>query len=100
MKGARLFVFPSLYEGFGIPLLEAFASGVPVLTANNSSLTEVAGEAALYCQAEDVSDMSKQLERLWHDESLRQDLVARGYEQVKHFSWDTCARETLKYIRS
>lgn len=99
-QGARLFVFPSLYEGFGLPILEAFASGVPVLTASNSSLTEVAGRAALYCNAESVPDIAEKLEYLWRDEALRKNLVARGTEQLKHFSWEKCAKETLGYILS
>lgn len=99
-QGARLFAFPSLYEGFGLPLLEAFASGVPVLTADNSSLREVAGEAALYCQAEDVTDMTTQLTRLWEDETLRKELAAKGQARLQDFSWDKCAKETLNYILS
>jgi len=99
-QGARVFAFPSLYEGFGLPLLEAFASGVPVLTGNNSSLPEVAGAGALYCDARDVSDMAEKLERLWGDEALRQELVKQGNEQLKKFSWDTCAKETLDVILS
>lgn len=97
-QGARVFAFPSLYEGFGLPILEAFASNVPVVTAENSSLTEVAGDGALYCQAGDVADMTQQLGRVWQDEALRADLVNKGQIQLKHFSWDRCARETLDYI--
>lgn len=97
-QGARFFAFPSLYEGFGLPILEAFASGVPVLTADNSSLREVAGDGALYCQADDVADMVRQMERLWSDETLRVDLVAKGYQELKRFSWDTCAQKTLDVI--
>lgn len=97
-QGARLFAFPSLYEGFGLPILEAFASGVPVLTADNSSLREVAGDGALYCQAEEVEDIAQKLEQLWGDETLRRDLIAKSQEQIKQFSWDMCARETFEYI--
>ena len=99
-QGARLFAFPSLYEGFGLPILEAFASGTPVLTASNSSLREVAGRAALYADAESVHDIAEKLERLWSEEELRTELVARGTEQLKKFSWEKCARETLEYIQS
>ena len=97
-QGARLFVFPSLYEGFGLPILEAFASDIPVLTADNSSLREVAGQGALFCQAESVADMAEKLNRLWGDETLQQELVAKGKEQLKKFSWEKCAKETLDYI--
>lgn len=99
-QGARFFAFPSLYEGFGLPILEAFASGVPVLTADNSSLIEVAGKAALYCRAESTADIAEKLEYLWKDEALRKNLVARGTEQLKYFSWEKCATETLEYILS
>ncbi|MEK9151311.1 MAG: glycosyltransferase family 1 protein [Patescibacteria group bacterium] len=98
-QGARMFAFPSLYEGFGLPILEAFASGIPVLAASNSSLREVGGRAALYCHAESVPDIAEKLERLWDDEPLRKELVERGQKQLQHFSWDSCARETLKYIQ-
>lgn len=97
-QGARVFAFPSLYEGFGLPILEAFASQVPVLTADNSSLVEVAGDGALFCQAEDTSDIALKLGRLWNDETLRLDLIRKGNEQLKHFSWDKCARETIDCI--
>ena len=99
-QGARLFAFPSLYEGFGLPILEAFASGVPVLTADNSSLTEVAGAAALYCHAQNVDDIALKLERLWNDDTLRADLIRKGNKRLGQFSWDTCANETLGYILS
>jgi len=98
-QGARLFAFPSLYEGFGLPILDTLASGVPVLTADNSSLREVAGEGALYCQAEDVADIAEKLERLWSDVALQQALAVQGKEQLKKFSWEKCAEETLSYIR-
>jgi glycosyltransferase involved in cell wall biosynthesis len=98
-QGARLFVFPSLYEGFGLPILEAFASQVPVLTTSNSSLLEVAGKAALYANALSVIDIAEKLERLWSDETLRTELVRRGDEQLQKFSWEKCAQETLEYIQ-
>lgn len=99
-QGARVFAFPSLYEGFGLPLLEAFASGVPVLTGDNSSLREVGGDAALYSDVFSIDDIAEKLQHLWNDEALRQILITRGYTQLKNFSWDKCARETLEYIQS
>lgn len=99
-QGARLFAFPSLYEGFGIPILEAFASGLPVLTANNSSLPEVAGDAALYADAKNAEDIALKLTELWSNSELQKDLVTKGQEQLKKFSWDKCACETLEYIQS
>lgn len=97
-QGARLFAFPSLYEGFGLPILEAFASGVPVLTADNSSLPEVAGKAALYCQAEIVENIAEQLARLWGDTELQETLKKRAQEELERFSWEKCAQETLGVI--
>ncbi len=99
-QGARCFAFPSLYEGFGLPILEAFASGVPVLTADNSSLPEVAGDAALFTDAFNIHMIAAQLTRLWTDETLRQSLITKGTERLKTFSWDTCAQATLSLILS
>ncbi len=96
---AYVFVFPSLYEGFGIPLLEAFAAGVPVVTARNSSLLEVGGDAALYAEATDVHSIKEQIRRACEDRELRRKLIARGTERLTHFSWDTCAQQTLKVLR-
>ena len=76
--GALAFVFPSLYEGFGLPVLEAQSYGVPVLTANNSSLPEVAGDAALLVDPHDVDAIAEAMQRLATDEALRQELIRRG----------------------
>lgn len=97
-QGARCFAFPSLFEGFGIPILEAFASGTPVLTADNSSLPEVAGDAALYADAFDTGKIAEGLLQLWTDTTLRDTLRAKGTKRLEHFSWDTCAAQTLGYI--
>jgi glycosyltransferase involved in cell wall biosynthesis len=97
---AKMFIFPSLYEGFGIPVLEAMAAGVPVICSGNSSLPEVGGDAALYFDALNVSELASHIESLWKDESLCTAMVRRGYENIKKFSWDKCARETMEYILS
>lgn len=97
---ATMFVFPSLYEGFGIPVLEAMAAGVPVICSNNSSLPEVGGDAALYFDASDASALANHIESLWNDDILRQTVIAKGFENIKKFSWDKCAKETLEYIIS
>jgi glycosyltransferase involved in cell wall biosynthesis len=98
LSGAHLFAFPSLYEGFGLPVLEAMACGTPVLCSNVSSLPEVAGDAALLVDPLDVKSMAEAMNRLLQDEGLRSQLVERGYRQVRQFSWERCARETLAVL--
>lgn len=100
LTGARAFAFPSLYEGFGFPILEAQACGVPVLASNVSSLPEVAGDAALLVDPSDVDAMAEGLCRLVVDETLRGALVARGYANVERFSWARAAREVLEILES
>jgi glycosyltransferase involved in cell wall biosynthesis len=95
-SGARAFVFPSLYEGFGFPVLEAMACGTPVVCANTSSLPEVAGDAALLVDPTDTAALAGAIGRVLADEPLRASLVAKGLEQVKKFSWPRTAKETLK----
>lgn len=96
---ALIFVFPSLYEGFGIPVLEALASGLPTICARNSSLVEVGGEAVQYFETENVQDLCEKIASITDDISLREKLVVKGFERVKEFSWDKCARETLDWIK-
>jgi len=98
LSGARLFVFSSLYEGFGLPVLEAMACGTPVLCSNVSSLPEVAGDAALLVDPLDAKGMAEAMNHLLQDEGLRTQLVERGFWQVRQFSWDRCARETLAVL--
>jgi glycosyltransferase involved in cell wall biosynthesis len=100
MRGAEIFCFPSLYEGFGIPILEAFAAHVPVVCARNSSLPEVAGEAALYFEGKNAPELAQKIKNILEDENLRKNLVQKGIEQMKKFSWEKCARETLEYLKS
>jgi glycosyltransferase involved in cell wall biosynthesis len=96
--GARCFCFPSLFEGFGLPLLEAQHYGVPVMAANNSALPEIAGDAALLVDPLDVEAIAQAMLRLSQDEALRQRLIAAGYENLKRFSWEKAARETLAVL--
>jgi glycosyltransferase involved in cell wall biosynthesis len=91
--GAALTAFPSLYEGFGLPILESMACGTPVVTANVSSLPEVAGEAALLIDPYDVPALTDAFRRLMTDDAFCSDLIQRGYEQVKQFSWAKAARQ-------
>ncbi len=92
---AKVFVFPSLYEGFGLPPLEAMAHGTPVLTSNTSSIPEVVGNAAVMVNPENVFEMMRALQRVLLDPSLREKLRQRGYEQVTKFSWDASAAKVL-----
>lgn len=98
MAGAQFFCFPSLFEGFGLPVLEAQQYGTPVMTANNSSLPEIAGDAALLVDPNDVNAIAQAMLTLSRDEQLRQRLIAAGYENVKRFSWEKAAKETLAVL--
>ena len=98
-SAADLFAFPSLYEGFGLPVLEAMTCGCPVVTADNSSLPEVAGEAALLVDARDVPAIASAMRRVLEDDALRQAMVARGFAQATRFSWEACARRTLEVYK-
>ena len=92
---ADLFVLPSLYEGFGLPVLEAMACGAPVVTSNASSLPEVAGEAGILVDPNDVRDLVRGIEQVLADEGKRKEMQVKGLQQAARFSWDRAARETL-----
>ncbi len=96
LSGARAFVYPSLYEGFGLPVLEAMACGTPVICSNVSSLPEVAGDAALLVDPLDIEVLAQALHDVITDDGLGRELVARGYRQIERFSWRRCAQETLQ----
>lgn len=95
-SGAEAFVFPSLFEGFGLPVLEAMACGTPVITSNSSSLPEVGGEAAYYVDPTSIGDISSAMQRLLADKGTRQKLIEKGFMQAKKFTWEKTARETLR----
>ena len=97
-KNAFCFCLPSLYEGFGLPILEAMQYGCPVATSSVSSLPEAGGDAAVYFDPENVEDIKKSLESIIQSSELRDKLIKKGYEQVKKFSWEKTARETLKVL--
>jgi glycosyltransferase involved in cell wall biosynthesis len=92
---AKVFVFPSLYEGFGLPPLEAMAHGTPVLASNTSSLPEVVGNAAVMVNPENVFEIMHALHRVLLDQTLREKMKKRGYEQAQKFSWDIAARDLI-----
>lgn len=100
LSGALALVYPSLYEGFGLPVLEAMACGTPVLTSNVSSLPEVAGDAALLVDPLDTDAISAGMSRLTTDADLRDTLVEKGHAQVARFSWADAAREILQVLES
>jgi glycosyltransferase involved in cell wall biosynthesis len=93
LAGAEMFCFPSLYEGFGMPVLEAMACGTPVLVSNNSSLPEVAGDAAVLVNAYSIEDMASSMERLYFDGELRRQLREKGIERAKKFTWQNAAKQ-------
>lgn len=97
---ASALVYPSLYEGFGLPVLEAFACGVPVITSNVSSLPEVGGKAVLYIDPMNVDSIAQGIKTITGDQGLRKDLIKKGLARAKEFSWDRCANETIKLYQS
>ena len=97
-SGASLFVYPSLYEGFGIPPLEAMACGVPAITSNNSSLPEAVGDAAVMVEAQSVNELTQAIAQVLGNKKLRASMIEKGYEQVDKFSWDNEARKLLDVL--
>ena len=94
-NGAVCFAYPSHYEGFGLPVLEALACGVPVITSNVSSLPEIIGDAGLLVDPTDDMQLADAIGRVLCDPVLRADLSAKGQQRASHFSWARCAQETL-----
>ncbi len=98
-KNAFCFILPSLYEGFGIPVLEAMSFSCPVITSFASSLPEIGGDACLYFDPHSSDDLVEKIQRLRDDTALRKDLIKKGRERIKQFSWEKCADETLNVIQ-
>jgi glycosyltransferase involved in cell wall biosynthesis len=96
LNGAAALAFCSTVEGFGLPILEAMASGCPVLTSTRSCMPEVAGEAALLANPYDIEDMAHAMRHLLREPSLSEDLRARGLSRAKSFTWERAARSTLE----
>jgi glycosyltransferase involved in cell wall biosynthesis len=100
LGGALAFAFPSLYEGFGLPVLEAQACGCPVITSATSSLPEVAGDAALLVNPQDTSAIATAMQRIAAEPTLRETLIERGFANVRRFSWAACAQTVLIAIEA
>ncbi|UOQ67215.1 glycosyltransferase family 4 protein [Hymenobacter volaticus] len=99
-KNAAMFIFPSLYEGFGLPILEAFASNCPVVTSNGGSLPEVAGDAALYFEPKNLVQIRDAVTTVLYNRSVQKDLIDKGQKRYKEFSWDKCRSETRQIYSS
>jgi glycosyltransferase involved in cell wall biosynthesis len=95
-NAAELFVYPSRFEGFGLPVLEAMACGTPVITTNVASLPEVAGDAALLVSPDDETQLVEAMRRALGDKSLRQEMVAKGLAQSAEYTWARTAHQTLE----
>ena len=98
-SGAELFLFPSHYEGFGLPVVEAMQCGTPVITADNSSLPEAGGEAVVYVDSNNDEQLIDAMKQVLTDEKLRKKLIAKGFEQAKKFSWQKSAHGVLQGIK-
>jgi glycosyltransferase involved in cell wall biosynthesis len=98
-KQATALAWPSLNEGFGLPVLEAFAAGLPVITSNTTSLPEVAGDAALLVNPESIGEIAEAMQTVASNESLQNDLRTRGRARAKQFTWDRTARQTIEVYR-
>jgi glycosyltransferase involved in cell wall biosynthesis len=98
-SGAWAYCQPSLYEGFGMPVLESMACGVPVIAANRSALPEVGGDAAIYVDPTDPEAIAAALRRLHQDEELRNLLIEQGPSRAASFTWRSCAEQTLAVLK-
>lgn len=98
MKNAEAFIFPSLYEGFGLPILESFAAGTPVITSNYASMPEVAGDAAFLVDPKNPQEIADAMEKITKNPAFKEELIERGKKRLQAFSWAKCAEKTLKSI--
>lgn len=98
LKNADVFVFPSFYEGFGIPVLEAQIAGVPVIASNTSSLPEILGNSALFTNPNQPEEIAEAIYKLIKNPELREDLVKKGYNNARRFSWNKCAEKTFEIM--
>lgn len=100
ISGAKCYVLPSLWEGFGIPVIEAQACGVPTIVSNVSSLPEVVGDSAILIDPESPKSIATAIEKILSNEKTRADLINKGFKNIKRFSWQKCAQETLKALEN
>lgn len=98
LKNAEVFVFPSFYEGFGMPVLEAQKAGVPVVASNAGALPEILEDSALLVNPSNPEEIAEAIYKVLSNEQLRNELIKKGQENIKRFSWLNCAEETLKII--
>ncbi|PIR66739.1 MAG: hypothetical protein COU51_02290 [Parcubacteria group bacterium CG10_big_fil_rev_8_21_14_0_10_36_14] len=98
MANAEIFLYPSLYEGFGIPILEAFACGTPVITSDRASMPEIAGDAALLVNPDSPEEIKNTILKIINNYALKKSLIEKGYNQCKKFNWQKCAEKTLNEI--
>ena len=99
-SNALCFIYPSLYEGFGLPVLEAMQCGCPVITSNKSSLPEVIGECGIQINPLKDEEMIEALEKMYFNESFRDKCSENGLERAKTFSWEKCASELMEFIKT
>jgi glycosyltransferase involved in cell wall biosynthesis len=97
--GADIFIFPSLHESFGLPLLESMASGTPVVTSNVYSMPEIVGDAGVLVDPRDVNSIAKGIQGLLRDEGYKRELILRGIQRAKMFTWERCAKEHLRVYK-
>ena len=100
MNAAEAFVFPSLYEGFGLPILEALSCGTPIVASKGSSLEEIGGDACVYVDQMDSEDIARGISEIMQNDELKMMNIKKGLERVKEFSWEKCARETLHHLNT
>ncbi len=100
LRKAGIFLFPSFYEGFGLPILEAQIAGIPVVTSNISSMPEIAGSSAILVDPNKPEEIAEAAFKLISDEILKNDIIKRGFENVKRFSWEKCSEEISKLLTS
>lgn len=100
LKGSEVLIMPSLYEGFGLPLIEAMACGVPALAANNSSLKELIADDKLLFKGHNASEIAYKLAEIIKNIEIKKTLIEKGLEKAKLFSWEKCASETLEWLKS